>query len=243
MKKLRELQVKGKIKNVIIYSNNGHLESLEFIRDLIHKAIDSNELIKECIHWNHPMRDEERTTRPGMANKTWNVLKNIMIEGNCKASSGIQVSDVFFFDDLDHTDLQKNLGKNYYKVPGYNFKASFDRLAEIYRRALKGANVDIEEISNYIVELFVTTTDEYEGIVAKEGKEGLLDGVLAFFKSKTRGTVSEDTKVPDIDRGIEMMEDAISRIKVNIGGKRKIKRSITKKKIKGYRVKSRAKKN
>ena len=67
MKRLYDLQKKGLVKHVLIYSNNGHLQSLEFIRDLIHKHLGTNNLIGECIHWNHHMRDEERV--PGVANK------------------------------------------------------------------------------------------------------------------------------------------------------------------------------
>lgn len=243
MKTLRELQLEGKIKNVIIYSNNGHLESLEFIRDLIHKYIGSKDLIRECIHWNHHMRAEERTTQPGMANKTWNVLRNIMVNGNCKAVPSIQPEDVFFFDDLDHKDLQKNLGENYYKVPGYNFRASFDRIAEIYRAVIRASNVDVEEMVDYLVELFVITSDEYEKIVATDG---LMDGLLDFFRGMTKGTASENEMVPKPDSGIEMMDAAISRVELKSGGVRKrirIRVNTRKRKVMRYRVKSRSRKN
>jgi hypothetical protein len=239
MEKLRELQIKGKIKNVIIYSNNGHLQSLEFIRDLIHKSIKSNELIKDCIHWNHHMRNEERTVKPGMANKTWNVLKNIMIKGNCRASPNIETKDVYFFDDLDHQDLQRNLGNNYYKVPAYNFKASFDRLAEIFIKALNQANVDVNEIENDIIELFVRTQNEYQNFAEVGG----LEAILNLFKSKTKGTAKADDRVPQIDDGIMMMEEAINIIEKKDGGRRKRRRVVvTMKKRKNRRV-SRSRKN
>lgn len=240
MKTLRDLQLEGNVKNVIIYSNNGHLESLEFIRDLIHKYIGSNDLIRECIHWDHPMRDEERTIEPGMANKTWNVLRNIMVNGNCKAATNIQPTDIFFFDDLDHRDLQKNLGGNYFKVPGYNFRASFDRIAEVYRNVIRAANVNVEEMGHYIVESFASSTNDYEIIVEKDD---LMDGIIGFFKSKTKGTASENEMVPKPDRGIEMMKEAISRVSQKRGGRRKLRVSKTKRKIKQFRIKSRARKN
>jgi hypothetical protein len=242
MKHLRDLQKTGEIKNVIIYSNNGHLDSLHFIRDLIHKYVASNSLIKECIHWNHPMRDEERLIRPGAANKTWNVLRNIMVNGNCKASPDIKTEDIFFFDDLDHVDLQEKLKENYYKVPAYNFKASFDRLADIYRAAIKAANVDVEEMAHYLIEVFVSTGDEYELIVAKEGPDGLMDGLIEFFRRKTRGTADRDQMPPRPDGGIEMMMAAVERVKAKKGGKRRM--VITKKrKLRKFRLKSRVRKN
>jgi hypothetical protein len=213
MRRLNELQKAGKIKNVIIYSNNGHLQSLEFIRDIIHKYLGTTQLIKECIHWNHPMRDEERFMRPGAANKTWNVLKNIMVEGNCKASPEIQPSNVYFFDDLDHKDLQEKLGANYFKVPGYNFKTSFDRVAEIYKKSVTEANIDIDTFMNYIIELFVDTAEDYSRI-----RHETIEEIIDIFRGKTRGTSEGNPPVPD--SGIEMMMEAIKRVST-IGGKRK----------------------
>jgi hypothetical protein len=215
MSKLYELQKAGKVKNIIIYSNNGHLESLEFIRDLIHEHLGTTQLIKECIHWNHPMRDEERHVRPGAANKTWNVIKNIMVNGNCKASPQVEPKDVYFFDDLDHIDLQEKLGNTYYKVPGYNFKASFDRLASIYSRALNDTRVNIEEFMDYIIDLYVDTS--YEFLKAENES---VESVIEIFRGKTSGTASDDVMPPGPDGGIAMMMEAIKRVGI-LGGKRR----------------------
>ena len=117
MKKLARLQRNGAIAHVIIYSNNGHLQSLEFIRDVIHEFVGTPDLIKDCIHWNHPMRAAERSSQQGAANKTWPVLKNIMINGDCNAPHDLEPADVYFFDDLDHKNLQSALITHYYKVP------------------------------------------------------------------------------------------------------------------------------
>lgn len=235
MRRLYELQKAGKVKNVIIYSNNGHLQSLEFIRDLIHKYLGTNQLIKECIHWNHPMRDEERFMRPGAANKTWNVLKNIMVEGNCKASPEIQPTDVFFFDDLDHKDLQEKLGTNYFKVPGYNFKASFDRVAEIYKKSVTAANVDIDIYMNYIIELFVDTTEDYSKI-----RHETIDEIIDIFRGKTRGT--SEGNPPGPDSGIEMMMEAIKRVGATGGKRRRVLKIYTRKRRARRHVKT-ARKN
>jgi hypothetical protein len=224
MSKLYELQKQNKIKNVIIYSNNGHLESLEFIRDLIHKHLGTINLIKECIHWNHPMRDEERFVRPGSANKTWNVLRNILIEGKCKASSQIQPADIYFFDDLDHIDLQEKLGSNYYKVPGYDFKASFDRIADIYRGALYDANVDLEEFVIYTIYTFLNDDDK------AELADISLNSILNVFRDKTRNTASIEDMPPEPDRGIEMMMEAIKKVspenKIGGGARQQRRRAV-----------------
>jgi hypothetical protein len=182
MEKLYALKRQGKIKDVVIYSNNGHLDSLHFIRDLIQAHIGSKNFIRECIDWNHPMRDAERLKQPGAAYKTWNVLKNILVEGNCKAPTNLEPSSVFFFDDLEHADLQRNLGPgNYFKVPPYTFRASFDRIADEYRKALDEADIEDNELESDII----------------------------YFRSKTQNTASREARPPPEDDGIKMMIKAI----------------------------------
>ena len=134
MEDLKQLQSKGIIRKVAIYSNNGHLESLQLIRDVIHKSIKSTTLIGDCIHWDHPMRGEERLTHAGAANKTWSVLRNILISGPCGAPNTIQPTDIYFFDDLKH---EKMVDTHYIQVPPYTKKASFDRI-EVIRRGKAG---------------------------------------------------------------------------------------------------------
>jgi hypothetical protein len=238
MNKLNKLKQNGKIKNVVIYSNNGHLESLEFIRDIIHKYLKTDDLIKECIHWNHHMRDEERHMRPGAANKTWNVLRNILVDGNCKAPDSIEPDNIYFFDDLEHPDLQKNLGVNYYKVPGYDFKASFDRIQAIYRDALKQADVNTGMLMDYVMELFINTNQ-----IRDKMMESNVDKIIRLFREKTQGTNGVENKVPEPDTGILMMKSAISRVEFS-GGRMLQKRArlSMKKKPSNTRAASRGKK-
>lgn len=212
MEELYLLQKKGKIEYVLIYSNNGHLESLEFIRDLIHTYLGNNNLIKDCIHWNHHMRGEERTLIPGQPNKTWNVIKKIMVNGSCKAVENLEQSNVYFFDDLAHRDLQKHLGPNYYKVPKYDFKASFDRLADIFEKVLIDVNLEMDLFINYIVKVFCKRTNT----------NFTIKDIIKCFKEKTGQTSDKSPPPPDI--GIMMMMDAIKQIKIKkiSGGKRKL---------------------
>jgi hypothetical protein len=236
MKNLYELQKAGKVKNVLLYSNNGHLESLEFIRDLIHEYIGSNRLISECIHWYHHMRDGERATLT--ASKTWAVLKEIMINGNCKAPANLEPSSVYFFDDLDHKDLQVNLGSRYYKVPAYTFKASFNRIADIYKASLIRAKVDIPKFSDFVLNIFMNAE-----ININKSSTDLLNHIIEVFKRKTRNTVNEDMLPPLPDRGIEMMMEAMRRDNQN-GGKRKTTKNSTKKRrIRQHHVTKTGKKN
>ena len=187
MSKLSRLKKAGKIKGVIIYSNNSHLESLEFIRDLIHKHIGTR-LIKDCIHFNHPMRS------PNNINKTWNEIKKIMMKGKCNASN-IDPNTVYFFDDRYHPDLQNTLD-NYYKVPAYHFKASFDRVANIYKDAI--SEVDMNVFKKYV------------HIMTDEKSEKSEKTILQIFKKQTGYTTN--TKPPMPDKGIDMMMSAIDNI-------------------------------
>ena len=192
MKQLQELQKQGKIQNVAIYSNNGHLQSLEFIRDLIHTYLETDNLIKDCIHWGHFMRIEETQDKSNTITKTWSVLKNILVMGH-------------------------NLGPNYYKVPPYSFKTSFDRIAEIYKKSLK--NVDLPEYVHLISDVFDI----------QESKS--LDDILQEFKGRTGTT--QDSSAPGPDRGIDIMLEAIVKLSTT-GGKRlraKIKKHKTLKKF------------
>ena len=229
MKRLYNLQKKGLVKHVLIYSNNSHLQSLEFIRDLIHKHLGTNNLIGDCIHWNHHMRDEERI--PGVANKTWNVIRNIMVNGLCNAPSDLRPDNVYFFDDLDHIDLQNALGNNYYKVPAYNFKASFDRIAEIYKKAILSSDVDTNEFIEYIIDIFVSTDEDYSKI-----RDLSINGIIDVFRGKTRGTVGEGVMPPYPDEGIEMMMEAIKKVEGDrVGGKRRRFVRISTRKRRGHR--------
>ena len=189
MNKLYELYKAGKVKGVIIYSNNGHLYNLEFIRDIIHEYIEGD-LICECVHRFHPMRESN--------NKTWGELQKILTNGKCKARN-VKPSDVYFFDDLKHDDLHKHLD-NYYQVPEYNFMASFDRIACIYKDIV----VDKEFID-------VIQCDTIKNI----------DDVVEIFRKDTQIIEQnvEQNVERNIDDGINMMMDAIK--KIGVLGKRR----------------------
>lgn len=234
MKKLKDLQKLGKIKNVLIYSNNGDIKSLEFIKDLIHLYVGGG-LIKECIHRNHHMRADERVNAPHLINKTWNVLRNIMINGNTRAATNLVASDVYFFDDLDHPDLRKKLGINYYKVPRYSFKASPDRIGEIYKNAIYKASIKgakLKKYVNIILEDYIingSNTVKYDTSI--NGVIQLLKDMpkVAFGRTISNDLNSQNMTLslpPPPDIGILMMNHAINRIKIKNELRRIKKRSL-----------------
>lgn len=129
MHRLHDLQRKGLVGGVLIYSNNGHLRSLQFIRDVIHAFLEAQApLIIECIHWNHP----RRTDAPERNDKTWESLRRFLPEGTA-------ADHVFFVDDLNHPDLHAALGDHYLQVPPYEYHVPFDDLLDVYDEALHDA--------------------------------------------------------------------------------------------------------
>lgn len=207
MMELERLRQLGIIQCVIIYSNNSHLESLEFIRDLIHEYVGSKELITDCIHWHHPMRGEERMMIPGASNKTWSVLKNIMVGGNAKAHPSLDPKEVHFFDDLEHWNLKQALGENYHQVSPYTFKASIDRLSEIYENCIRQARVNTELLLEYVIELFTTEED-----VIYMNNKNEIESILHIFREKTRGTSVPHRYPPFMDEGLYRMLEVVQEL-------------------------------
>ncbi len=211
MADLKKLQSNGVVRKVAIYSNNGHLESLQLIRDIIHKSIGSNSLIGDCIHWNHPMRGEERLTQEGAANKTWSVLKNILVSGPCGAPNTIDPKDIYFFDDLKHEKMEET---HYIQVPPYETKASFERIEDIYVDALIAANLtDTEKQEFYRLVSKV--------LLGKQTPLNTLNDILYQFWIHTKGTIAPKVRLSsEGDNGIKMMKAVVDILDIRSGGKR-----------------------
>lgn len=222
MSSLLTLKKKGKIANVIIYSNNSSLESLEFIRDLIHTHINNKHLISDCVHWDHPLRTKEKLLYPGMYPKTWNTISEIILQ---KSSRIVRPKNVYFFDDLDHPDLQKTLQNNYYKVPPYEFKASVNRINAIYDSVLKDAKVDITNFCIYLFDVFPI----YSTFFPLYQKGITHNNLLFIFSELTKKTASEHV-IPEEDSAIDLINNAINKLKTK--NKTKCRRRYTYKRSK-----------
>jgi hypothetical protein len=140
MDMLYDLQKKGIIKAVVIYSNNGHLSNLEFVRDIIHAYVGSPDLICDCIHWGREGREEEYYTHirptPGHAKKTFSVLKKLLEKGPCGASN-VKSDQIYFFDDQPHVlDTDLNQGHSI-KVSEYEYNVPIDSISKIYRECME----------------------------------------------------------------------------------------------------------
>jgi hypothetical protein len=131
-----------------------------------------------------------------------------LVHGACNAFQSISPKDVYFFDDLQHTDLQMNLAEQYYCVPSYRFHASFYRLSEIYANAINEAKVDTNMLLINVIDILevggrsdVTTmlnTNVYD--------------IIFLFEKKIEHTAAPSDLPPPKDSGYRMMMDAIDEI-------------------------------
>ena len=220
MKLLYQLQKAGKVAHVVIYSNNDSLLCLEFIRDVIHEHLGTTNLICECAHRSHPLRDEFAIlSRPHVLyEKSWSSLKRVLTEGKCKAPSTLSPEDVYFFDDLIHEDLKHMLGNQYHQVPPYQFKASYERLADLYDDALLKGNVSILQFAPLV-----------DGVYGSARFPVLtsFQHILSLFKATTVRTATKEEVPPLHDKGITIMKAAIYSLGVRTIKKKTHKRRRT----------------
>ena len=214
MSELNQLKKSGKIKGLVLYSNNSHLPTLKFIRDIIHKHTDSKKLILDCIHRLHYLRKSSIFYQNRYCNKTWAELKKIMVECETRAVHSLKPSDIFFFDDIDHEDLHEHLKDNYYEVPAYTYQAGTDRIYEIYKDCLERAQVDITTLLFYINHVFLNRKNEYSHsisiIPSFEQSIQTLRATLEFVGCSIKST---SANVPKEDHAISMVEHAIKKVK------------------------------
>jgi hypothetical protein len=199
MKEIAELKRNGIVKGVVIYSNNSHLPSLHFVRDII--ELHTGPLFDDCIHWLHPSREDDRVNTFIM--KSWSTLLRILHEGPTKAPANLSPASVYFFDDLGHTDLMMELKEQYYKVPAFHSTTSVDRISEIYAEVLSQSQIPMHHLLIYLVDLFdVQSTARYQP------EEGTLDTVLMTIRALIPSKPYAHR--PAHDYGIQMIGDVIN---------------------------------
>ena len=209
-------KMKSIIKGVVIYSNNRYLPSLVLVRDIIHRAI-GNQIIDQCIHWNHPSRVSDHETQPAIT-KSWGTLKAILI--NQGAPLDLSPDRVLFFDDQDHGHLQSALQTNYYKVPIYQTRDVFDRIATIYIRCMEEANVNMYCIYLYLAEIM------NEEMTPVDPSRFVTSDLISLIR---KGTEQIHPTEHRYDHGVRLMRHAIQDIMIQDqaihGGKRHTRRN------------------
>lgn len=186
------------VKNVVIYSNNQYLQSIEFVRDLIHEI--HRPIIGTCIHWDHPMRLTDHESQPYVT-KTWTDLQSIMRDG----SNDLIPKNVYFFDDQNHIHLQMTLRENYYKVPIYRSRDSLKRISEIYASCVEEAKVNI---FNLAVHLSDSMGSELTVTPSHMTSSDLINQLLERSR-----TIEQTQANQSPDQGIQAMNDVIDEIR------------------------------
>jgi hypothetical protein len=229
MDTLQALKKQGKVISVMIYSNNSHLNSLLFVRDLIHAHVKSKRLIRDCIHWFHPRRSVDKLLYHdtyGQVSKSWGALKEVMSHRRSARAQAPDPADVYFFDDLVHSDLQKVLKRNYHRVPAYTYKAPFDRIALIFLSCVRDAAVNMDALGNILKSIYIDSTTIGQ---LRHGNITLMEDILDVFQINMGLTTAGEPPKPD--RGIHMIQDAMMEVEqADQTGKVRRKRSQTHKK-------------
>lgn len=203
MKQLATLKRKGLVKGVVIYSNNSHLPSLNFVKDVI--ELYTGPLICDCIHWLHPSREGDKVNPYIM--KSWSTLSRIMHEGPCRAPRNLAPKDVYFFDDQQHVDIESALNEQYYRVPAYHSFTSVDRLSEMYGSVIHDMRVPLFEMLIYIVDIFQVENSTIQYNPAEATVDALIN-IIRKMVPAINGTARYE-----VDNGILMMQDVIKEIK------------------------------
>ena len=132
--RIGQLKDIGLAGGAFIYSNNSTRSLLQFIADILHAATGKDSLICDIVHLNDIRRNSEGAT------KTFRTIQHIIQEAKCGGSAP-HPSDIFFFDDLLHPDIQSNIGENYIQVDPYTYKVNADKLIDIYFDSLRMAGI------------------------------------------------------------------------------------------------------
>jgi len=209
MKMINLQKFTGICKGVVLYSNNGNLETLEFARDIIHDILQTHTLILDCIHLYHPLRKSEvRKINENASPKKWATIQKILTEGKCKAINP-KPEEVVFFDDVLHSDIVLHLNLNYITFRPYIFKPSFDYFADLYLKALEHADIkhvkgDVRASENYVIYL------AYLGIITETNAE-TIESHIETHRSNTPDTATSDTAPPNDMYGTELMRKRVMR--------------------------------
>jgi len=135
-KEIVKLKEANKVQGVIMYTNNGSLPLVNFVRDAFHYAV-KNPVFDGIFYFHHPLRTKDVFGKPSPS-KNWPELKRLF---NNIGAPDLEPKDVMFFDDQMHQHLTAVLGINYIKVNSYSYKVPHEPVLEIYHKALKDSDL------------------------------------------------------------------------------------------------------
>ena len=135
-KTIAKLKNEKKVQGVLLYTNNGSLPLVNFVRDVFHYAV-KNPVFDGIYYFHHALRTKDAFGKPNPS-KNWTELKRLF---NNIGAPDLEPKDVMFFDDQIHQNLTATLGSNYIKVLPYTYKVPSERVLEIYHKALKDSDL------------------------------------------------------------------------------------------------------
>jgi len=146
MEQILQLKQLGICQGVIIYSNNGCLECLHFVKDVIHMILGVNDLFCQCIHRKYPGRPYSQIGNPP---KTWTELKMLVETANTSCAINRFVPEnVVFFDDLPDHKLRLQPRLTYVTVLPYkNIRSDSEHAVEL-RDIIRNQLQDIAKQNN-----------------------------------------------------------------------------------------------
>lgn len=150
--KLAKLKEEGRIKGIVVYSNNGNIACLLLATTMIEHLLGKPGLFCNHIDWWSHIRDGKNWKgRPGQATKSARVLREAFVDPRCgdiQSFEDVPLEKLYFFDDLDppHEDLVGRLGNDrYFKVNPYKRDADMAPIDECFDSALKSQGLDNDE--------------------------------------------------------------------------------------------------
>jgi hypothetical protein len=135
-KTIVKLKAEKKVQGVIMYTNNGSLPLVNFVRDVFHYAV-KYPVFDGIFYFHHALRTKDVFGKPSPS-KNWTELKRLF---NNIGAPDLEPKDVMFFDDQIHQHLTAILGPNYIKVLPYDYIVPHERVLEIYHKALKDSDL------------------------------------------------------------------------------------------------------
>jgi hypothetical protein len=191
MKKVIEMKRSGFCKGVILYTNNGSLSLVEFIRDVFTVALGSN-VFDDVLHYYHPIRIFDALGKPS-PRKTWVELHKLLTHSACKAPKSVKPEQVLFFDDQYHQDLMDKLKTNYHKVPEYIYNPPTAKVVGLYHQALKKSDILDKYEKEYLT---------YVAVCSQNVVHPTIHEHLKFLETPPIAAISVIGKGPVVNDGI-----------------------------------------
>jgi len=223
---LLEIQKKGQIGGMMIYSNNANPYTLHFAHELIKAVIgEEREIFCPLVHWGHRLRDEEiRSKLPplplGHGPKQVETIINAFTEwqkcGYYTAKTRhitITPADVIFIDDQIHPEIARTLPPdNYLHVQSYGHSPDIVYMYHALLLAYEGEDIDMN----------TKFTDQFKQVGFDMTTADTLEASV-----KQRRYIVAESQVTDEDVILQRFRDLFT---VKKGGRRATSRKRTKRK-------------